>query len=409
MRRILTTTLERWDATPPRTRARNCRATRPIRSPLDFPRVPPFNRSVRNFQAYRAATRAASGVAKAALLVASLTVTSACTTLTYVTQAAIGQDDLNRRARDIDSLVREERVDARMRRLLSSVVSMKRFGEAHGLKATKNYVKYVRVDRPAVVWVASAADPLAFRSKSWAFPLVGSFTYLGWFKLDEARAFAEGLRREGLDVDVRGAGAYSTAGFFEDAVLSTMVPPGKEAMGQLANTILHESAHATFFVHGQSTLNESVANFVGDKLGERYVTETLGEGAPETVAYLASERRNERRGKAMRAVYKELQALYASGRSDAEKLAAKAAIVDRLRTELAYRRPINNATLIQYKTYNSGQDELAALLVTCGGEWPRFIQSLKRLETTKHPRAQESDIGKLVQPLVDAGCPTSPT
>ena len=34
---------------------------------------------------------------------------------------------------------------------------------------------------------------------------------------------------------------------------------------------------------------------------------------------------------------------------------------------------------------------------------------LKRLETTKHPKAQESDIGKLVQPLVDAGCPTSPT
>ena len=364
---------------------------------------------MRNFQAYGAARRAAFGVVNAALLLAALALTSACTTLTYVTQAAIGQDDLNRRARDIDALVREERVDARMRRLLSSVVSMKRFGEAHGLKATKNYVKYVRVNHPAVVWVASAAEPLAFKSKSWTFPLVGSFTYLGWFKLDEARAFAAGLRKEGLDVDVRGAGAYSTAGFFEDAVLSTMVPPGKEAMGQLANTILHESAHATFFVHGQSTLNESVANFVGDKLGERYVTETLGPDAPETVAYLASERRNERRGKAMRAVYKELQALYASGRSDAEKLAAKAAIVDRLRTDLSYRRPINNATLIQSKTYNSGQDELAALLVTCGGDWPRFIQSLKRLETTKHPKAQESDIGKLVQPLVDAGCPTSPT
>ena len=49
------------------------------------------------------------------------------------------------------------RVDARMRRLLSDVPDMKRFGETYGLTATSNYTKYVRVNGPAVVWVVSAS------------------------------------------------------------------------------------------------------------------------------------------------------------------------------------------------------------------------------------------------------------
>jgi len=140
-----------------------------------------------------------------------------------LTQAAAGQHDLLERAHDIDELVHENRVNGRMRRLLSQVAVMKQYGEKHGLSATSNYPKYVRVDGREVVWVVSASEPLRFRSKSWSFPLVGNFTYLGWFKLAEARAFADDLKKTGWDVDVRGAGAYSTAGFFEDAVLSSMI------------------------------------------------------------------------------------------------------------------------------------------------------------------------------------------
>jgi len=46
-------------------------------------------------------------------------------------------------------------------------------------------------------------------------PAGGSFTYLGWFKRDAADAFGADLRREALDVDVRGSAAYSTQGYFE--------------------------------------------------------------------------------------------------------------------------------------------------------------------------------------------------
>jgi len=63
-----------------------------------------------------------------------------------------------------------------------------------------------------------------------------------------------------------------------------------------------------------------------------------------------------------------------------------------LRTHLRYTRSINNATLIQYRTYNSGQEDLASLLDACGGDWPRFLVSLKQLETTTFPKAQEPDV-----------------
>jgi predicted aminopeptidase len=338
-----------------------------------------------------------------AILAALLSLCS-CTELSYVTQAAAGQDDLNRRANDIDELVRERRFDTRTRRLLASVANIKRFGERHGLKATSNYTKYVHLDRPAAVWVVSASEPLRFSSKRWSFPLVGSFTYLGWFKLDQARSFADGLRKEGWDVDLRGASAYSTEGFFEDSVLSTMIPPGHEALGELADTLLHESSHATFFVRHQSALNESVANFVGTQLSEVYLHETVGNASDEMTSYLTHKRTSEVREDALRRAYRTLEALYASKEPDADKLAKKFDIVTRLRAETRFKRPINNATLIQFKTYNSGQEELAALLHTCKEDWPRFMRALKRLESSRVEPPQQKEIGPIVRPLIEAGC-----
>jgi predicted aminopeptidase len=335
----------------------------------------------------------------------ALTLTqAACSSIAYVTQAAAGQEDLIRRARDIDDLVKSSHVGPRMRRLLSQVAVIKAFGERHGLRATDNYTKYANIDRPQVVWVVTASEPLRFVPKRWSFPLVGSFTYLGWFDHGRANEFADGLRAKGWDVDVRGSGAYSTDGFFEDPVLSTMISPDEDALGELADTLLHESAHATIFVRHQSTLNESVASFVGDGLTEVYLDETVGPASEETRAYHARQRDAAGRERVLRAVYAQLEALYASDRPVAEKRAAKADVLRRLRIALGYRRPISNATLIQYKIYNSGHEELAALLRVCGGDWPRFIRTLKRLEKADLGRDQASEIGPLVRPLIEAGC-----
>ena len=184
-----------------------------------------------------------------------------------------------------------------------------------------------------------------------------------------------------------------------------MISPGKEALGDLANVVLHESAHATFFVPNQSTLNESVAQFIGDGLAPEYLRETRGAESEEAVAYADAEARGAKRKALMRAAYKELDALYESKASDDEKRAKKREILARLQADTGIRRAINNATLIQYRTYDSGGEAMSALLAKCDGDWPRFVRRMKTLETVPHAKGQVADVTELVRPLVAGGCP----
>src|SRR5690606_14306604 len=89
-----------------------------------------------------------------------------------------------------------------------------------------------------------------------------------------------------MDIDVRGARAYSTLGWFDDPILSSMISEGDAALGDLVNVVLHESVHATYYLSGQSPLNESIASFVADRLTESYLEETRGKNSPELATYL---------------------------------------------------------------------------------------------------------------------------
>ncbi|MBI2712508.1 MAG: aminopeptidase, partial [Bdellovibrio sp.] len=165
----------------------------------------------------------------------------------YLAQASYGQFVLLNRARPIAEVLQDERTPLRVRNLLKEIDPVKSFGEAQGLRPTHNYTEYVKLDRDAAVWVVSACEKLKFESKEWNFPIAGAFPYLGWFDLQTAQEFAEELRKEGWDVDLRGAQAYSTLGWFRDSVLSTMIPPGEGALSSLVNVVLHESVHATLY------------------------------------------------------------------------------------------------------------------------------------------------------------------
>jgi predicted aminopeptidase len=339
------------------------------------------------------------------LLLLFLLATGGCLPVRYVTQAAAGQEEINRRGVAIDEIVEGEHLDRRTRGLLAHVRRIKLFGERFGLRRTKNYQRYVWLNRPAVVWVVSACHPLAFRPQAWRFPIVGSITYTGWFDREEARAYGAELARKGWDVDVRPSQAYSTLGWFDDPILSTMIGEGDEALGDLADVILHETLHATFYVPGQSTLNESVASFFGDELAIRYLEEAVGPDAPQLQAFRDVRARGERRGRVMKAAYEELAALYRSRRvTRDDKLREKKRIIDNLRSQLGARRPITNATLIQYKTYGSGKKELAELLEQCQGSFPRMLKTLERLRPIAQASPPHTDPGVLLRPLLATGC-----
>lgn len=327
-----------------------------------------------------------------------------CTPLHYLAQAGAGQLEMSLSAQSLRDAIADPQTTPRVRSLLLRVRSIQRFGEQRGLARSGSYATYADLHRDAAVWVVSACEPLRFEEKTWSFPIVGSVPYLGWFREARAREFAAGLAREGWDVDVREARAYSTLGWFQDPVLSTMIPEGDEALGELANTLLHESVHATLYVKGQSVFNESVASFVGDRLAESYLEEEVGAESVERRAYLEEERKHDRRARGLQAAYRALERLYASARPAREKLAEKRRILGELERELELKRRVSNATLIQRRTYNAGKGPLAALLGACDGSIARLLAALGQLELDAFSEPQQQDLGPVILPLARAGC-----
>ena len=328
-----------------------------------------------------------------------------CGTLSYLAQAGYGQREITLEARPLDEAIRDPEVEPATRALLAEIPAIKAFGERHGLTPTKSYAKYVDLHRRYVVWVVTACAPLAFRSKVWSFPIVGGVTYLGWFHGRDAAAHARRLLAAGWDVDVRGSTAYSTLGWFDDPVLSTMLAGGDGAIIGLSETVLHESLHATLYVKNQSPFDESVATWVGDRLGEAYLVETRGEGAPEVRALRAGAREGARRAEILHHGYETLEQLYASPKSNDEKLAEKRALVAELERAVAATRPITNATLVQFRTYHSGTAELDALHAACGRSFPRTIAALRRGAPAAFRGPQDEDVAAVYSTIAAVGCP----
>ncbi len=183
----------------------------------------------------------------------------------YLLQAGEGQLDLLCNARPISHVLEDPDTPPDVLAELSEVPRIKAFGKRFGLVPTKSYESYVELDRPVAVWVVSAAPKLSFESKTWTFPIVGSVPYLGWFDKGRATEHAQSLKAEGWDVDLRGAAAYSTLGFFHDPVLSSMLGDAADGYGDFAGTILHESLHATVYVNGQTSFNEGLATWMAGK------------------------------------------------------------------------------------------------------------------------------------------------
>ncbi len=329
---------------------------------------------------------------------------ASCTATGYVAQAGLGQLDLISRARPIDEVVRDPNTDERTRLLLVEVGGVLRFARERGLDTKGSYRKFVQLPRAAAVWFVAAAEKLSLEPKKWSFPIVGSFTYLGWFDFVEAKRFRDRLRREGWDVMLRGARAYSTGGWFRDPVVSSMLSRRDDAISRLANVIFHELVHANILINDQSTFNESVASFVGDAMAEQYIEQRFGKESKELAEFREDQDEGRQWGARFTAVYQELDALYKSGATDADKLAKKRSILKKLEDELGLLRKPNNATLHGFRTYNAGFAELGKLFEHCGRDWQAFLKLLGSFEESDFSEEQLDAIGPIIAKKLGSAC-----
>jgi predicted aminopeptidase len=203
----------------------------------------------------------------------------------YGLAQAKGQFNILWQAKSIDETLQDPEFPDSLKYNLRLVDEIKRYAiDSLGLKSTNNYTTVYDQKGNEVLWVVSACAPYEFEPLKWSFPVIGSFSYKGFFDLAKARKLARELNEQGLDVYVRPVSGWSTLGWFRDPILSNMLA---DSPGELANTIIHELTHATLFIPDSMTFNENLATFIGNKGAEKFLAYKYGPVAQQYNDYVS--------------------------------------------------------------------------------------------------------------------------
>ena len=319
-----------------------------------------------------------------------------CGTVPYYWQAANGQFELWRKARPIDDWLADPATSEPLQGRLRQVQQIRAYA-SHDLALPDNgsYRSYADLGRPYVVWNVIAAPELSLQAKQSCFPVAGCVDYRGYFAEHDARGFADGLARAGYDTYVGGVPAYSTLGWFDDPVPSTVI---NYSDSELARLIFHELAHQVLYVQDDTVFNESFASAVEQEGVKRWVQ---ARGSPEMLAQF--ERSQGRRRQFIDLVldYRgRLEKLYALPVSDEEKRALKAQTFEAMRGDYGelkrswggaagfdgwFAGPLNNAQIISVASYSQQVPAFQALLAQEQGDMKRFYGAARALAKLPKP------------------------
>jgi len=182
-------------------------------------------------------------------------------TACYLSRGAWEEAKILSRRQPISEIVADPRTPKDVREKLKVVLAAREYAkDSLRLRTKDSFTTYSRLDHDTLVLVVSAAYRDTLKPYTWWFPIVGRVPYKGYFDFAAARKDAKNLAADGFDVYVRPSDAFSTLGFFNDPLLNTTL---KGDSLSLANTVIHELTHNTFYASGQAPFNESFAMFVG--------------------------------------------------------------------------------------------------------------------------------------------------
>lgn len=338
-----------------------------------------------------------------ALRVFGALVLVACATLAvwptgrYLVRAGWEEGKILLRRRPIAELVADPSVDARTRAKLQLVLAARAFAiDSVGLTGRQSFTTFSRLQTDTLVLLASAAYPDKLESYTWWFPIVGRVPYKGYFDFARARQVTKQLKDEGFDTYLRPVSAFSTLGWFNDPLLSSTL---RLDSVNLANTVIHELTHNTFYAPGQAVFNESFANFVGARGAEWFfrsrgdtvnVRRTVNDWSDEKILADFWE-----------GLYHTLDSAFAAHpASKAERLAARQLVYDGARQHLVRdvapglrtypaaalsRVRLDNASLLARRVYLTKLDLFDDVFLREGGDLRRSIARITELARA-HPQ-----------------------
>jgi len=328
------------------------------------------------------------------LLLLSVLLITACSNLGYYAQSASGQLDVINRTESIETILAQADTDPKLKSRLELVLSIRNFASASlGLPDNDSYRSYADLGRRYAIWNVFAAPPLSLEPIRWCFPFAGCVSYKGYFNEQDAKDFAELLKKQGHDVYVAGISAYSTLGWFDDPMLNTVINRHEP---ELAGLIFHELAHQQVYVQDDTEFNESFAMTV-ELLGtKKWLGSVNGDKKNSAKQYQEFITRKKRRIQFVALVMetrKNLDEIYQSVEKDEKKLQLKARSIEQTRKKYAalrkqwqgytgydnwFNKEINNAKLGSIGTYHRFVPAFKKLLAR-EKTFEKFYQAVKKL------------------------------
>ncbi|MDO7896707.1 aminopeptidase [Pseudomonas citrulli] len=311
-----------------------------------------------------------------------------CSSVSYYGQLVGGQLRLLQAREPIDKVIADPTRDPPLRAHLAKAREARTFASAHlHLPDNQSYRLYADIGRPFVVWNVFATPEFSLAPQNHCFPIAGCVAYRGYYTQGAARGEAALQRLQGMDVSIGGVEAYSTLGWFDDPILSSMMHWGDE---RLATLIFHELAHQRFYVKDDTEFNESFATFV-EQEGTRQWRASRGLAPDDGKRML-------QRDQFIQLVLhtrQRLETLYAQPLPAEQMRQRKAQAFERLRTDYEQLRdsqwagdkrydawvyaPLNNARLLPFGLYDQWVPAFAALYRQQGGDWVAFYAAVEKL------------------------------
>lgn len=321
----------------------------------------------------------------------------------YLLRAAWEEGKILSRRRPIAQLVADSTTSPELRAKLRLVLAAREYAhDSLGLEAGQSFTTYSRLDRDTLVLVLSGAYRDKLKARTWWFPVVGRVPYKGYFDFGAARAAERALTAEGFDARLGAASAFSTLGWFNDPLLPTTLRADSLSV---ANTVIHELTHNTFYAPGGAVFNESFANFVGARGAERFFRSRGQTVAAQTVV----DRWEDEKviGRFWASLYARVDSAFKRlpGEEPAQvavRIAVRDSIYARARTLLhdsvgpqlrtmkvgaVQRIRIDNAVLMARRVYLTNLDSFDAVLARHGGDLRATIETIidAAKEDREHP------------------------
>ena len=294
-----------------------------------------------------------------------------CYSIGYLWHISIEQVDLLNDRVPIEKALEEYSFSREEKKKLQMVSEIKAFAiEKLDLDIDENvYSSYVQLYRPYVSYLLRVSSAYKLKAYTWNFPIIGSAPYKGYFDKEMAKEAAQSFSLEEYDVYMRGVKAYSTLGWFEDPIYSSMLSYSES---DFVVTIFHELAHTVLFFKDHINFNERFAEFIGRKAAIAFYSQRR-EGF-KIVKTMQKEWEDELLFSAfMMREYKALDKWYNKGKASKEmKEKRLREIQDRFLIEIKPKLQtnsydyfskikLNNARLLSYRSYNYSMDEFEKL------------------------------------------------